>query len=173
MSKEHSEYFRKNMSQIRGARELEDKATKDMLQRRRVTLQSSERCVKFGRDEDAIQIYEDWLKKYKEKNPDIKQDENNLHTDEKGVDWISFSDPEAEEDFVRHLAANKSLGGVSNKGIIIANYEDGKLIDPRTNQEFPEGEYTKLVQQLDSGLAYSDIDLPKSSAPTPFGITPY
>lgn len=175
MTKEQTEYYRKKMIEKRAEEDklMQDIAKEDMLRHRNVAIQTSERCVKFEGKKSPNQIYEDWLKKYKEKNPDFKEDENNFKADKNGNGWINFKDPEAEEDFVRHLAANQSHGGILDKGILIAKFEDGKLIDPRTNHEFPEGEYAKLVQKLDSGIAYNDIPLSKPTAPTPFTTTPY
>lgn len=176
MSKEKLDNYKKDLEQIRIEKAAEEERR---LQQSQVTHQSSERVVKFEVDEDSIQakdsnqIYEDWLKKYKEKNPEFKEEQNTYQLDENGNGCIRFSDPQAEEDFVRQLATKYSNGSVLDKGISIAKLEGGKLIDPRTNQEFPEGGYAELVQKLDSGIAYSDIPSPKSTTPTPFATTPY
>lgn len=117
------------------------------------------------------QLYIDWLKTYQEKKPNFKPDENQCDKDEHGNVCIKFKDPQAEEDFVRQLAANDRLSGfIIDKGIKIAKFENGKLIDPRTNEEFKAGEYAKLVQQLDSGVAYKDIPSSEPSEQNRFGI---
>ncbi len=136
-------------------------------------LQSSKRSVKFEGQKDSVQIYEDWLINYKKKNPGFIEETNKYGIDEKGHGIIDFSDPHAEEDFVRHLAANSPRGGILDKDILIAKFEDGKLIDIRTNEEFPEGGYAELVQKLDAGIAYGDIPSPQSTASTPFSTAPY
>lgn len=171
MTKQQLESYKKQMEQVRAekARTMEEIA----LKQKRMALESSERHVQFIGEIEAIQIYADWLKKYKAKNPDFNENKNNFKINEDGVGCICFSDPQAEEDFVRHLAANEPQGQISDKGIIIAKFKDGMLIDPRTNQEFKEGEYAALVHKLDSGIAYDDIPAPRSTTPTPFSMTPY
>lgn len=129
--------------------------------------QNPERSVEFESKKDAKQaqaveeMYKEWVKKYKKKNPGFDEEDNCCETDEHGTTWIKFKDPHAEEDFVRHLAEN-GHGGVYDKGILIAKFEEGKLIDPRTNKEFEKGGYANLVQQLDAGIAYKDIPLPEA-----------
>ncbi|MBN9232003.1 MAG: hypothetical protein BGO90_07270 [Legionella sp. 40-6] len=165
MTKEQIENFKNRMAKMRinQANVMENRA---ILQSEYGAL--SKRCVKFEGEENSRQIYEDWLKKYNEKKPGFNEEENNFRMDVNKYGLISFNDPQAEEDFVRYLAAHKSHGGILDKGILIAKYENGKLIDPRTNQEFRKGEYAELVQKLDSGIKYSDISYPKSIAPNPF-----
>jgi hypothetical protein len=132
----------------------------------------SEKLVILKENKSPVKIYEDWQTKYINSNPGFKKEENKFQIDENNKGWIKFSCPKAEEDFARHLAANMSNGSILDKGILIAKCEDGKLIDPRTNQEFQEGEYTKLVHELDKGITYQDIPSPKPTAPTPFAMTP-
>lgn len=176
MSKDKIDNYRKNMERMRIEKIAEEEK---MLQQQELMQQSLERTIQFDGDEDSIQakdsvqIYDDWLKKYKEKNPEFDEGKNTYQLDENSNGCIKFSDPHAEEDFVRQLATKYPNGSVLDKGIPIAKFEDGKLIDPRTNQEFPEGGYAELVQKLDSGIAYSDIPSPKPTAPTPFATTPF
>ncbi|MBA2709612.1 MAG: hypothetical protein H0U57_03345 [Tatlockia sp.] len=173
MSKEQSESFKKKMEELRETVEMEDKAAKNLIKQRNMTTVSSERALQLDGEKDSNQIYVDWLEKYKAKNPDFKEDENTFAVDDKKVGWIKFTDPEAEEDFVRHFAANCLSGKIVDKGITIAKFKNGKLIDPRTNEEFPKGGYANLVQKLDSGIDYKEIPSPKSSSPTPFATNPF
>lgn len=174
MTKEHTGRYKKEMAQHRAE---ENKIVEEIaigeLRRNQAALPPVARRVKLKDEKQVVQIYEDWLKEYKKKNPDFKEEENTINN-KNGVSFISFSDPQAEEDFVRYLAA-KGLGseGILDKGILIAKFELGKLIDPRTNQEFPQGGYAKLVQDLDAGIAYNDIPASdEPTAPTPCKITP-
>ncbi|ARM32715.1 hypothetical protein B0B39_03920 [Legionella longbeachae] len=102
----------------------------------------------------ALKIYKEWLKKYKENNPDFKENENKIVRDPDGTNLLCFKDPLAEEDFVRQLAKNAPGGKIFDKGIPIASFDNGELIDLRTKKPFPEGDYAHLVSQLDSGVAY-------------------
>jgi len=165
-----TESFKKNIEQLRAEKDIEKRR---LSQRTLMALKPSKRSVKFEDETDSVKIYEDWLKQYKIKSPAFKAEENKFKLDENGNGCIDFSDPDAEEDFVRHLAASNSHGSVLDKGILIAKFENGKLIDPRTNQEFPEGEYSKLVQKLDSGLSYSEICSSEPTAPKPLSTKPY
>ena len=175
MTKQQLENYKKNIEKIRAekARELEEKTQNDTLQQEKSVLQPLERYIESDGEEDLIQIYEDWLKQYKDKHPGFDENENKYELDENGHGLINFSDPQAEEDFLRHMAENISRGIVLDKGTHIATLENGMLIDPRTNREFPEGEYAALVQKLDSGIAYNDIPSPRATRPTPFSTTPY
>jgi beta-xylosidase len=176
MTKEND--FKKKLAQDREeaeARLLKEKEAlqEDMRQRSQMDSPKPKRSIEFAKDANPNEIYEEWLKEYKQKHPGFDADKNKFSVDENGVGHIHFNDPQAEEDFVRTLADANENGGVLDKGIQIARFEGGKLIDPRTNKEFPEGGYASLVQQLDSGIAYDDIPSPESSAPSPFKRSPY
>ena len=109
-------------------------------------------------------VYQDWLQKYKAANPAFKEDENKFTIGEDGNGVLSFKDPKAEEDFVRELAKSNPHGGIIDKGIEIAKFENGELIDPRTKKAFPEGEYAHLVSQLDMGIAYDKTTMKSTQA---------
>ncbi len=170
MSNENSENYKKTIKALRDSVELENQKT--TLLKQKQAIQPSERALRFDGEKGSL-IYKEWVKKYKGKNPDFKEDENTFEVDENQIGWLKFSDPEAEEDFVRHLAANSLAGKILDKGIVIANFKNGKLIDPRTNEEFPKGAYASLVKKLDSGLSYEEINAQNSAVLTPFATTPY
>lgn len=119
------------------------------------------------------QIYNDWLLNYLKPKPGFNKDKNTFQIDENGDGVIQFSDPEAEEDFVRYLAEKITHGSITCNGITIAEFQLKKLIDPRTNKEFPKGAYAKLVQQLDAGIADKDTQSLNATAPSPLITTPF
>ncbi|ARG98119.1 hypothetical protein [Legionella micdadei] len=116
-------------------------------------------------ENDFLDFYNNWLKKYKKDNPEFKEEENKVSIDQNGCGCINFTDPKAEEDFVRELAKTKTNGVITDKGIPIATFRNGDLIDLRTQKPFPEGGYAHLVSQLDQGIPYSktEIKLPEAS----------
>lgn len=124
------------------------------------------RYIESDGEVDLLQIYTDWIQPYKQHNPNFNIQTNKIELNTKGV-LLIFRDPQAEEDLLRHIA-EKTCAMVFDKGIHIATLEYGQHIDPRTNQEFPENEYTALVEMLASGKAYSDIPSPRSTISYPF-----
>tara|TARA_Y100000588_G_C14102598_1_gene859481 strand:+ start:96 stop:641 length:546 start_codon:yes stop_codon:yes gene_type:complete len=118
-------------------------------------------------------LYERFTSQYKKTHPDFDEKKNTIKDDKKkGVVWLNFKDADAEEAFVRHIAQKATKGAIFHKKIKIASFQDGQLIDTRTNKAFGEGEYAKLIKQLDAGIQYNDIKLPESTAPSPFSTTP-
>lgn len=175
MTKQKTEDFRKQLAKKRQAAAMEEEIQRQEMLKRNQTVanpQSIDRTLDIDDGIDLNQIYNDFVKKYKKENPDFDEDKNNIKAQGGGVYTLTFEDPNAEEAFLRHAAGKGVMGSVYCGANEIAKFRNGELIDPRTNEAFPKGGYANLVQQLDSGIAYKDIPLPKSTAPTPFSTTP-
>ena len=145
-----------------------DKEKRALLQQPELkTLSPSNRCIRFKpikQEDSSIEIYKVWIKN-KKKHPDFKEEEHRYHVDKQGYGWINFSDPHAEEDFLRCLAAKDFNGSILVNDQCIAKCKNGRLIDPRTEKEFPEGAYAELVKQLNAGMAYKDIPSAQPRSP--------
>lgn len=163
--------FREVAKKARAAKEEEQRRqeeseaiTLDAMSRSSLSPQPApERVIELDEDEDLQEFYDNWLQSYKAEHPDFDEDKNKIEPREGGGYNLCFEDPDAEEDFVRSLAARGEPGRVIDHGCgkVIATFRDGELIDPRTNEAFPEGGYANLVSQLDAGVPYDDITVPE------------
>ena len=100
--------------------------------------------------EDPMEVYRRWLAKHK-KTHQCKEDNNSFNDEGNGRYRLNFKDVDAEEDFLRELA-KEGDGEVRCWDVPIAYLKNGELIDPRTNQAFPKGEYAALRRQIDQEL---------------------
>ena len=100
--------------------------------------------------EDPMAVYRRWLAKYKKLHK-CEEDDDSFKDKGDGSYELNFKDLDAEEDFLRELARTGD-GIIVCWGVPVAYLKNGELIDPRTNEAFPKGEYAALVGQIKQEL---------------------